>query len=132
MAFVLADIDHFKNINDSYGHQAGDRVLIGFARLCNQTKRPHDIFARWGGEEFIFLLPQTNGDAALHFAERLRKQVDENGLQIGDATFQITCSFGVSAIVPGKDSLDALFKQADAALYQAKDGGRNRAVLYQP
>ncbi len=128
-SIVMADIDYFKNINDTYGHAVGDEVLKAFAHLLQKTLREVDITYRYGGEEFLVILPETDAAGALLVAERLRKVVDTNVLTHRDdpsIKLRVTSSFGVS--VNGKiDSshLD-LIKRADKALYNAKNGGRNR------
>jgi diguanylate cyclase (GGDEF)-like protein len=131
MSLVLLDIDHFKEVNDSQGHQTGDLVLAEFAKLCEQAKRDEDIFARWGGEEFIFLLPETEGMQAFLFARRLGKLISETPIKGNDSLVNITCSLGVTSSNTTDDSLEAMFQRADQALYEAKRAGRNRAVLWE-
>ncbi|MEO3878522.1 GGDEF domain-containing protein [Rheinheimera fenheensis] len=128
MAFFLLDIDHFKSINDSYGHQAGDEVLRQIARLVKSTLREYDIFGRIGGEEFGIFLSETTRDTALEVAERLRQQVAEETLFIDGHTLGITISVGI-ALAKDKTSFEQLYADADAALYQAKRSGRNRVVV---
>jgi diguanylate cyclase (GGDEF)-like protein len=131
MAIVLLDIDHFKNVNDTQGHQAGDHVLVEFVKLCKQAKRNQDLFARWGGEEFIFLLPETEGEQALQFARRLCEIIYQTPIHGEGYRAAITCSLGVAASRTTDDSLEAMFRRADHALYEAKRTGRNRAVLWE-
>ncbi|HAE58378.1 MAG TPA: hypothetical protein DCG54_02435 [Anaerolineae bacterium] len=131
MAIVLLDIDHFKNVNDTQGHQAGDHVLVEFVKLCKQAKRNQDLFARWGGEEFIFLLPETEGEQALQFARRLCEIIYQTPIHGEGYRAAITCSLGVAASSTAHDSLEAMFRRADHALYEAKRTGRNRAVLWE-
>ncbi len=117
----MFDLDFFKQINDSLGHSAGDRVLREMARLVGANLRDIDMFARWGGEEFTLILPDLELDSACHVAEKLRQLIQ-------DATFgdgvTVTASFGVTEFAD--DEVDALLRRADIALYQAKQHGRNR------
>jgi diguanylate cyclase (GGDEF)-like protein len=129
LALILLDIDHFKKINDTYGHPAGDWVLIEFTNLCQRAIRTQDIFARWGGEEFIILLPETAGEDALQFAERLRNNLTETRIEIGGEKINMTCSLGVSARILPQDSFTSLLKRTDDALYEAKNCGRNCSIL---
>lgn len=122
-ALIIADLDHFKEVNDTRGHQAGDRALKAFADACVRTVRSTDLVARYGGEEFILLLPRTD----LQRAEEITAQISER-VRLADADFPLpTASFGIAATDP-RDSLDTSIAIADAALYEAKQQGRNRAV----
>ncbi|MFO7705165.1 MAG: GGDEF domain-containing protein, partial [Halopseudomonas sp.] len=123
------DLDHFKRINDDYGHLAGDLALRQFADLCRTVLRQGDIFARFGGEEFVLLLAETDAAAAMLLLERLRQQVSGLVLQHGSASFCLQVSAGLAAWQPG-DTLDSLFRRADQALYAAKSQGRNRVILW--
>lgn len=127
LALIMADIDHFKTINDSYGHQEGDRVLVEIAGLFDRQMRPYDLAARFGGEEFALVLPETTLDNALTVARRLREQVSELRFTAPLARLRVTASFGV-AVFPGEKvrSVESLIRAADAALYSAKRNGRNR------
>jgi diguanylate cyclase (GGDEF)-like protein len=120
----MIDIDYFKNINDTHGHIAGDKVLKTFCNVVKAKIRNTDIFARWGGEEFIIVCPNTKLENALIIAENLRKLVK-------NTTFEgvkgITCSFGVAEFKQ-YETLDSLIKRADNALYTAKANGRDRVV----
>ncbi len=120
-SILLLDIDNFKNINDSYGHDVGDLVLKALARVVKESVRQEDIVARWGGEEFTVLLPETGKDAALQLAERLREKISVNDFpEIG----HVTVSIGLAEFQVD-DTSDSLVKRADIALYQAKDAGKN-------
>ncbi len=130
VALVMADIDYFKHVNDHYGHQAGDEALIRFAALFQEEKRDIDIFARFGGEEFLLLLPETTLEQAAEVAERLRRRVESSPISFGGATLSLTCSLGVASYADG--GLDPLISRADAALYEAKRLGRNRVVTFTP
>jgi diguanylate cyclase (GGDEF)-like protein len=120
-SLVIADIDHFKKINDTYGHNAGDKVLIQFTSLIRGLLRSRDAFARWGGEEFVILSESTNSKEAYLLAERLRKDIESFSFDIPD---KVTCSFGVSEYMTGDTPL-SIVKRADDALYKAKESGRN-------
>jgi len=124
-AVLMADLDHFKRVNDQYGHAAGDEALRIFARILGETTRTVDLVGRIGGEEFTILLPETGRDAALQVAERLRAAVEAASFEFGGVTIRYTVSLGVS-VRQGGDTLDRLLARADDALYAAKHGGRNR------
>ena len=131
---VMSDIDHFKNINDRYGHQAGDLVLQKFVSLIkNSFRNEVDWLARYGGEEFILVLPETGRNGAWQATERIRGQVSEMVIPVKDGKIQITASFGISGFEshsPVKNiSADVLIEEADKCLYRAKREGRNRVVL---
>lgn len=125
LSLIFCDIDHFKCINDSYGHATGDRVLHAFAEALRQQLRDSDQFARWGGEEFIVLAPETTVAQAVTVAEKLREATV--GLDIAPVE-QITCSFGV-AMQGKKESFEQLCERTDQALYQAKAAGRNQVCI---
>ncbi|MBT1073797.1 diguanylate cyclase [Geobacter grbiciae] len=130
LSLVILDIDYFKKINDTYGHQEGDRVLTILADIVRRRLRSYDLAARYGGEEFVLLLPETPVHEALSIAERLRLEVQEH---VFDGSLQglvITISLGVATYPSSRvESIDSLFRQADEALYRAKQGGRNRVEL---
>jgi diguanylate cyclase (GGDEF)-like protein len=126
MSLVLFDIDQFKLINDSFGHYAGDHVIKEIADICHQQKRKSDIIARFGGEEFLILLPETKLEAAQRFAERLRRKVETSAFCVASNAIRATISIGVSEANPSIDTVFDLIKLADKALYMAKDSGRNR------
>lgn len=121
LALIMLDIDHFKKINDTYGHLVGDNVLKSFAEILKDSAREHDFIARWGGEEFIMILPDTGKDTAKVIAEQIRKKVE---LTYFPEVNTLTISLGV-AISTGTDAPNNLIKQADDCLYQAKERGRN-------
>lgn len=122
LSLIMFDIDHFKKVNDTYGHHVGDKVLKEVTRIVTGELRKYDSFARWGGEEFIILSPYSNLGNALHLAERLQKGISEHPI---DLVGRITCSFGVAEFSAGDDS-DSLLRRVDKALYKAKNSGRNR------
>lgn len=122
LSVLMYDLDHFKRINDTYGHDAGDAVLQTVSELVSQHVRGADVVARWGGEEFIILLPETDCGQAASVAEKLRHMIASHPFeQVGS----VTSSFGVTAFVHG-ESMDELLKRVDEALYAAKAQGRNR------
>lgn len=129
-ALIIIDLDDFKKINDTYGHQAGDQVLRETAQILQKGIRPNDILARLGGEEFIIFLPETLPDTANKIAQRLRHLIEENPITIDNNTvIRVTGSFGVTGnSCPGNDVLDKVIKQADIAMYQAKKAGKNRVT----
>jgi len=126
---MIMDLDHFKQVNDVHGHEAGDQALRAVALICRARLRESDLFARFGGEEFVFLLPETPPDEALALAERLCTRIASAPLLIRGAEIGLTVSFGVAGVQdPETVDWDALLKQADQALDEAKSMGRNRAV----
>ncbi|NTW97272.1 MAG: diguanylate cyclase [Oscillochloris sp.] len=127
LTVAMIDIDHFKQVNDRYGHAAGDRVLKGLARLLHQRLRMSDSIGRYGGEEFLILMPQTDGPTALHVLDGVRARFATIGHQFGDTEITVTFSGGVASLSPGCAGSD-LLEAADAALYAAKHAGRNRIV----
>ncbi len=124
MSVLLIDVDHFKSINDSHGHQAGDRVLVQFVNAVETLLRRADVMGRLGGEEFVVLLPETSIEVARVVAERIRAKVSE---LIEPAPF--TVSIGVTTNVPAADTVEALFARADTAMYAAKRLGRDKVML---
>jgi diguanylate cyclase (GGDEF)-like protein/hemerythrin-like metal-binding protein len=130
LSFLMLDIDHFKQINDTYGHPVGDKVLQNFATLCLEIAREFDVVARVGGEEFIIMLPQTDAEGAYTFAERLRKKIANTKLSFNDATLTYSVSIGISSVKNERVPLEDILVNADRALYKAKQGGRNQSVIY--
>ncbi|AGA71113.1 GGDEF domain-containing protein [Pseudomonas plecoglossicida] len=128
LAMAILDLDHFKRINDSYGHLAGDKVLKIVADQLRKRLRSHDFIARFGGEEFVLLLPQTSPAAAAQIAEMLRATVEACPFHFKGERVVITTSIGLGAFRPGERG-DQVLKRADAALYRAKESGRNRVEL---
>lgn len=131
IALVMCDIDKFKNVNDQYGHQAGDSVLKEFAQLLKSEAREIDRVGRYGGEEFLLILPGTVLDAAVTFAERLREKVASHTFTYTDGTLRRTMSCGVAASPhPRVKDQEELLKASDDALYVAKETGRNRVIRF--
>jgi diguanylate cyclase (GGDEF)-like protein len=130
LCLAVIDLDHFKNINDEVGHLAGDEVLRTFARIAQENVRQDDVFGRYGGEEFVLILPETPLLAALNTAERIREQVERHGWQ-GKLQRTVTVSTGLTQYIPGESVLD-LFSRTDTAMYLAKRGGRNQVVVEEP
>ena len=128
LSILIADIDHFKRVNDTHGHDAGDAVLREFARRLRQNVRGIDLACRYGGEEFVIAMPDTDGDTAAGVAERVRSHIAGREFEIPGATLSLTASIGVTSLRNVGDSVEALMKRADVALYEAKNGGRNRVV----
>ncbi len=130
---MLLDIDHFKKVNDTFGHHIGDDVLVAVVKVCKKALRKSDIFGRYGSEEFIALLPQTCREEAFLVAEKLRNSVASTSIPTNHDSVRVTVSIGISHFGDVSDiSLDRILKQADDCLYQAKDGGRNQTILVPP
>ncbi len=130
-AFLMLDIDHFKHINDSYGHQVGDRALQHFVKTTQIFLNPQDLFGRLGGEEFAIFISDTNEDAAYQCAEQIRQHLSQSPIEREPSQFfSIQTSIGICINTPEKDySTEQLFKHADDALYRAKRQGRNQVVI---
>ena len=129
LAVILVDIDHFKRINDSYGHDVGDQVLREVADVLRSSTRPEDLVARYGGEEFVLALPSSSLEQAIERAEKIRTQLSSRHLESTGSCVPVTASLGVSfAPSPRGDDLTNLISAADEALYEAKHAGRNRVV----
>ncbi|RYY38083.1 MAG: GGDEF domain-containing protein [Sphingomonadales bacterium] len=129
LALLMIDIDHFKQINDMRGHQAGDMALRAFALLCIEELGPHAMIGRLGGEEFGVLLPRTGTEAAIQVAETLCERVAAIAIDVHEGSpVQLTVSVGVAGVRTGDRDIDGALARADLALYGAKRGGRNRVV----
>ena len=126
LSVIIADLDHFKSINDRFGHILGDSVLVHAAAVFATQSRPYDLAARYGGEEFILLLPATTTEEAVAIAERIRKEVE--GLEVPECPARLTLSLGVASWRTG-EAPESFVSRADAALYHAKDAGRNRVEV---
>jgi two-component system cell cycle response regulator len=128
VTLLMIDIDHFKRINDTYGHLVGDDVLMALAALLQHEVRSVDLVARYGGEEFVIVLPETREEGAVAFAERIRERIETHPFAADDGpTLQVTASIGVATFpAPRVATVEDLFMRADQALYRAKAEGRNR------
>lgn len=123
--FAILDIDYFKNVNDTYGHQMGDKVLMELAKILKNNIRKVDFVGRWGGEEFVIICPQTSINGSSKMLEKIRKKIESTKI---DKVKKITVSFGLTSY-KSKDTEESVLKRADRALYEAKDSGRNRIVI---
>ena len=132
LSVLMIDVDHFKSVNDRYGHATGDEALIAVANACMEGKRSSDIVGRLGGEEFAMLLPETDLYQARIVAERVRKNVAARSLTTHAVHFNVTASIGLAAATVSMSGFEALLNAADEALYQAKEQGRNRVVAWTP
>lgn len=129
LAISLVDIDHFKAINDTYGHVAGDEVLRKLAMELRGRIRHPDVIGRYGGEEFLVVLPHSTSKAAAEQAERLRKHIQTLAIQFNDSEIKLTISLGIAQYKPHRENWQEFLSRADAALYRAKDSGRNQWVV---
>ena len=129
LSLILLDVDHFKDVNDTYGHQKGDEILIAFAALLKKACRTNDIAARYGGEEFLMILPQSNAQGAFKIAERVREEMMKISFTGNESNFAVTVSCGVAEFNKDCESINELITVADRALYEAKNGGRNKTIL---
>ncbi len=130
VSLLMVDIDHFKNINDGFGHLVGDRILQQVVRRLRFMIRQVDLLARWGGDEFVILLPETNLQGAQCLAERLCEQTRVTPFQANDMTVPVTVSIGVTTLSESDRDVSAILHRADMALYAAKQSGRNRVVVH--
>ncbi len=131
LCMAMIDLDHFKRINDNYGHSFGDEALRHFAECWQSQLRETDVLARYGGEEFVLLLPDTAANEAQVLLERARLALADTALEVNAQLVKVTVSAGVTLAMPG-DTIDSLLSRADEALYQAKDAGRNRVQVWAP
>lgn len=136
-SLIMIDIDHFKRVNDTLGHTAGDRVLIEIADRINAELRPYDIIGRYGGEEFLIGAPGADTETGKNIAERIRASVSCKTFQIGGDRMEMTISLGIISAIPEGEKndmsvlLDAMIEKADIALYRVKETGRNRVAAYE-
>lgn len=130
VAILMLDLDRFKQVNDTYGHRAGDEVLQHFAQICRETIRETDIIGRTGGEEFAILLPETELDSAYLLAERIRSGVESSALKFKKSILPYSVSIGVAVKDTEKMRIEELLSRADEALYEAKEAGRNRVRIH--
>ncbi|GAB4491881.1 MAG: hypothetical protein Fur0016_24270 [Anaerolineales bacterium] len=130
LSAVIFDLDHFKKINDTFGHARGDEILRAVVQRCVANMRQSDTVGRYGGEEFVILLPETDGEQGLNLIERLRHELASTPVETDTAPAFVTASFGVASLSPDVTDLLTLVNRADLALYHAKQTGRNRCVLW--
>jgi two-component system cell cycle response regulator len=128
LSIAMCDVDHFKRINDTFGHPAGDAVLALLCQVMQRALRATDVAGRWGGEEFLLVLPHTDLDGAASFAERVRQAIEETEFDVVSAPHPVTLSIGVAGLRDGQN-VEQLIAAADEALYAAKGAGRNRVVV---
>lgn len=129
LAIILIDADHFKRLNDAFGHVAGDAALRAIADVCTRSVRTTDVVGRFGGEEFIIVLPHTTATDAAVVAERIRRTISATEIRWRDQPLDVTLSLGVAEAGPGTDTFDSLLTAADQALYAAKRAGRDRVSV---
>lgn len=129
-SIIIADIDFFKKVNDAYGHNCGDFILKSVSDILKGTSRKQDSVSRWGGEEFLLLLPETNVEGAVVLAEKLRSKIENFNFDTGEFQLKITLTFGIN-VYDKIQNIDSFISKADNALYQGKQEGRNCVVVYQ-
>jgi diguanylate cyclase (GGDEF)-like protein len=132
LAVAMLDIDHFKRVNDTYGHAIGDTVIQRLVATCHRTQRRTDYFGRIGGEEFVCVMPETDADEALKCAERMRTSIEALRTDTQQGMVQFTVSIGVAVLDDTHADWPAVLAGADSALYRARETGRNRTVLATP
>lgn len=131
-SILMLDIDHFKDVNDTYGHSVGDQALRHLVRICRDNLREEDIFARYGGEEFCALLPETDASTAKEVAERLRYNIESTPMELDKHLLHMTVSIGLSGIDARQETdIEPWLERADQAMYRAKEQGRNRVVCFE-
>jgi diguanylate cyclase len=130
LSLLFIDVDRFKGLNDSLGHQAGDELLKGIARALESTTREMDLLARYGGDEFAVLLPGTDLSNAQIAAERLRKTLADRVFTFGESEFQVTVTVGIAQVLPADEHSESLIRRADTGLYAAKEAGRNCCYVH--
>ena len=131
LSLLVIDADHFKAVNDTHGHDIGDEVLVHIARLIEHSCRSTELLARWGGEEFVVIAPESANEAAVRLAERIRERVESTPLRLPEHKIAVTVSVGVAEYIPGQ-SPEVFFRRADQNLLRAKTHGRNRVVSEAP
>ena len=127
---IIFDLDHFKRVNDTYGHQGGDQVLREISRRIKRTVRSYDLLARYGGEEFIVFMPEISKENAINAAERMRRVVCDTPVEFEGQQIQVSSSFGIAYAAPF-NKIEKATQFADEALYKAKEAGRNQVVFYE-
>ncbi|MFP4363202.1 MAG: diguanylate cyclase [Spirochaetia bacterium] len=132
LSIIITDIDKFKKVNDTYGHNCGDLVLKKAAEMLYSNKRKQDLLARWGGEEFLLVLPETDQEEAAVLAEKMREAIEKMDVQYKEAKIPVTMTFGISEHSANCTNIENCIQHADMALYAGKQSGRNQVVLYSP
>jgi two-component system, cell cycle response regulator len=132
LSVLVCDLDHFKRVNDTYGHDVGDRVIVGFADVLRRAKRETDTVGRFGGEEFVVVCEQTDPEGAELLARRVRQELAATTFVTKDGPLRVTCSVGVATYPQAGGDWDELFKSTDEALYASKRAGRDRVTLWSP
>jgi two-component system, cell cycle response regulator len=132
LSVIVGDIDHFKRVNDEFGHDVGDQVIKGFADVLRRTKRSTDAVARFGGEEFVLVCEETDQEGARQLAERVRSELGAVSFHTPKGSLSVTCSLGVATLPGAGSDWETLFKATDEALYVSKRGGRNRVTVWVP
>lgn len=131
LSVAMIDVDHFKTVNDRFGHGVGDQVLFALSAFIKSQTRGLDIFGRFGGEEFVIILPETAPEGAVIFVERVRKSIEEHAIGVGESSIKLTVSIGMATLIHGQDQrIDNLIDKADKALYLAKQAGRNQVAIF--
>lgn len=131
LSCAMLDIDFFKKVNDTYGHDFGDKVLVAVAKTCNKQIRKTDLLARFGGEEFCVLFPETDIIRAALIAERIRHGISKLEFSYNNRPFSVTISIGVSELLDKNDTMENIIKRSDDSLYKAKKNGRNCVILWE-
>jgi diguanylate cyclase (GGDEF)-like protein len=132
LSVLVTDIDHFKRVNDTYGHDVGDVVIKGLGEVLKRIKRDTDIVGRFGGEEFVVVCEHTDEEGAINLAERVRRELEVTTFQTEQGPLSVTCSVGVATFPVSGQDWEALFKSTDEALYVSKRGGRNQVTAWSP
>jgi two-component system, cell cycle response regulator len=132
LSVLIGDIDHFKRVNDTYGHDVGDLVIRGFGDVLKRAKRDTDVVGRFGGEEFVVVCEETGDEGAKLLAERIRQELEATTFQTELGPLSVTCSLGVATAPHAGQAWEQLFKATDDALYASKRGGRNRVTVWSP
>jgi diguanylate cyclase (GGDEF)-like protein len=132
LSVIVADLDHFKKVNDTYGHDVGDLVIVGLGEILKRQKRTTDVVARFGGEEFVVLCEQTDEKGAILLGDRIREELGKTAFRTTKGALSVTCSIGISTFPEAGRDWETLFKAADEALYVSKRSGRNRCTAFRP
>ncbi len=127
-SIAILDFDNFKNINDNYGHQAGDQALVELSRICNLNIRKPDIYARYGGDEFVFLFPESNKEKAGECLKRIQTKISGSSLHYENLQINLHVSIGLAELSRNAPTIDHVLKEADVALYRAKHQGGNKII----